>query len=63
VPANGWLNRLALAWTVIVATLLWSAVQARWVWTRQLYYAPPPTLAGGTDGAPQPDPEKPASRG
>ncbi|TFV64995.1 UNVERIFIED_ORG: hypothetical protein E4P37_11555 [Bacillus sp. AZ43] len=55
VPEDGWLDRLALAWTVIAATLLWGAVQARWVWTRQLYYVPPP--------AAQPDPEKPASRG
>ena len=41
-PADGWLDRLALAWAVVVGALLWSAVQARWVWTRQLYYVPPP---------------------
>jgi hypothetical protein len=60
-PADGWINRLALAWTVVVGALLWSAVHARWVWTRQLYYVPPPAPP-----APQiarPDPEKPASRG
>ncbi len=42
VPEDGWLDRLTLAWTVIAAALLWSAVQVRWVWTRQLYYVPPP---------------------
>ena len=42
IPEDGWLDRLTLAWTVIAAALLWSAVQARWVWTRQLYYVPPP---------------------
>jgi len=30
------------AWAVIVGALLWSAVQLRWVWTRKLYYVPPP---------------------
>ena len=42
IPEDGWLDRLTLAWTVIAAALLWSGVQARWVWTRQLYYVPPP---------------------
>ena len=41
-PPDGWLDRLALAWAVIAGALLWSAVQARWVWTRQLYYVTPP---------------------
>jgi hypothetical protein len=41
-PEDGWLDRLTLAWAVIVGALLWSAVQLRWVWTRQLYYVPPP---------------------
>jgi hypothetical protein len=41
-PEDGWLNRLTLAWTVIVGALLWSGVQLRWVWTRQIYYVPPP---------------------
>lgn len=59
IPADGWLDRRTMAWTVIVATLLWGAVQARWVWTRQLYYVPPPA----PPRVPQPDPEKPASRG
>ena len=31
-----------LAWTVISGALLWSGVQLRWVWTRKLYYVPPP---------------------
>jgi hypothetical protein len=42
-PEDGWLDRLTLAWTVIAGALLWSAVQLRWVWTRQLYYVPPPS--------------------
>ena len=41
-PEHGWLDRLTLAWTVVVGALLWSGVQLRWVWTRQLYYVPPP---------------------
>ena len=41
-PEEGWLDRLTLAWTVIVGALLWSAVQLRWVWTRPLYYVTPP---------------------
>src|SRR3712207_7041680 len=49
--SDGWLDRLALAWTVIAATLLWSGVQARWVWTRQLAYVSPTAPAGGTPAA------------
>ena len=41
-PGEGWLDRLTLAWAVIVGALLWSGVQLRWVWTRQLYYVQPP---------------------
>jgi hypothetical protein len=41
-PEDGWLDRLTLAWSVVVGALLWSAVQLRWVWTRKLYYVPPP---------------------
>ena len=41
-PEDGWLDRLTLAWTVIAGALLWSGVQLRWVWTRKLYYVPPP---------------------
>ena len=66
IPADGWLDRLALAWTVIVGALLWSAVQARWVWTRQLYYVTPPPpvprASVGAPGRPSQDPEKPAPR-
>jgi ATP synthase protein I len=61
IPEDGWLDRLALAWTVIAAALLWGAVQARWVWTRQLYYVTPTTPAPPPQVGPQ-DPEKPASR-
>jgi hypothetical protein len=41
-PEDGWLDRLTLAWAVVVGALLWSGVQLRWVWTRQIYYASPP---------------------
>ena len=60
-PEDGWLDRRTLAWTVVVGALLWSGIQLRWVWTRQLYYVPPPPAPGPT--APAPDPGKPASRG
>lgn len=63
IPEDGWLDRLALAWTVIVGALLWSAVQLRWVWTLQLYYVPPPAPPGAPRQGAAPDPEKPASRG
>jgi hypothetical protein len=53
-PEDGWLDRLTLAWAVVAGALLWSAVQLRWVWTRQLYYVPPP--------APR-DQESPEQRG
>ena len=57
-PEDGWLDRRTLAWSVVAGALLWSGVQLRWVWTRQLYYVPPPappTSASGTD------PERPQS--
>jgi hypothetical protein len=41
-PEDGWLDRRTLAWTVVAGALMWSAVQLRWVWTRQLYYVQPP---------------------
>jgi hypothetical protein len=41
-PEDGWLDRLTMAWTVVAGALLWSGIQLRWVWTRQLYYVPPP---------------------
>jgi hypothetical protein len=67
IPPDGGLDRLTLAWTVIGATLLWGAVQMRWVWTRQLYYVPPPAAPPAPqslhDRVPVSDPEKPASRG
>ncbi|MBN1093676.1 hypothetical protein JKP75_14585 [Blastococcus sp. TML/M2B] len=66
-PEDGWLDRPVLAWTVIAGALLWSGVQMRWVWTRQVFYVAPPaapaaTRAGGPDGA-APDPARPASDG
>jgi hypothetical protein len=41
-PEDGRLDRRTLAWAVIGGALLWSGVQLRWVWTRQLYYVSPP---------------------
>jgi len=61
-PEHGWLNRLTLAWTVVIGALLWSGVQLRWVWTRQLYYVPPPAPPGSRP-VPDPDPEMPATHG
>ena len=66
-PEDGWLHRRTLAWSVVVGALLWSAVQLRWVWTRQLYYVPPPAPPVAPDeggGAPpRVLPENPATRG
>lgn len=57
-PADGWVDRRALAWSVVVGALVWSGVQLRWVWTRPLYYVTPPRPP-----APRADPEGPAARG
>ena len=65
-PEHGWLDRLTLAWTVVIGALLWSVVQLRWVWTRQLYYVPPPappSSSAASQAAPRPDPEIPATHG
>ena len=66
-PADGWIDRLALAWAVIAGALLWSGVQARWVWTRQLYYVPPPEPPGEpsalTAQVPLADPENSGPQG
>jgi hypothetical protein len=62
-PADGWIDRLAMAWTVVAGALLWSGVQARWVWTRQLYYVTPPEPPASSARPPQPDPESPTRRG
>ncbi len=60
-PAEGWVDRRTLAWTVVAGALLWSVVQQRWVWTRRLYYVPPPApplvqppAPPSTGGAPPP---------
>ncbi len=47
-PEDGWLDRRTLAWTVVAGALLWSGLQARWVWTRQIYYVDPPAPPAGT---------------
>ena len=52
-PEDGWLDRRTLAWAVVAGALLWSAVQLRWVWTRQLYYVSPPTPPTVTAPAPR----------
>ena len=68
-PEHGWLTRLTLAWTVVIGALLWSGVQLRWVWTRQLYSvrppAPPPlpSPAPPAGRPPSPPTESPAARG
>ena len=62
VPEDGWPDRLALAWTVIAATILWGVVQARWVATRQQFYVPPPPPPGPADH-PVEDPESRSPRG
>jgi hypothetical protein len=65
-PEHGWLDRRTLAWTVVAGALLWSGVQLRWVWTRKIYYVPPPeppTAAGTPAGGPGPHRENPATRG
>jgi hypothetical protein len=59
-PEDGWLDRRTLAWTVVVGALLWSGVQLRWVWTRQIYYVPPPSPPSPTSPA---DPGRAAERG
>jgi hypothetical protein len=58
-PEDGWLDRLTLAWSVVVGALLWSVVQLRWVWTRQLYYVPPPASQAPST----PDREMPTTHG
>jgi hypothetical protein len=63
-PDDGWLDVRTLAFTVVAGALLWSGIQLRWVWTRQLYYVPPPappTAQGGQ--APAADSDRPATRG
>jgi len=63
-PAHGWLDRRTLAFAVVAGALLWSGVQLRWVWTRKLYYVPPPAPPAATPPAPPAiAPEKPATRG
>ncbi len=54
-PEDGWLDRLTMAWAVIVGALLWSGVQLRWVWTRPLYYVTPPAPPGQATVPPPPD--------
>lgn len=58
-PEQGWLDRRTLAFAVVAGALLWSGVQLRWVWTRQLYYVPPPA----PPAVPPPDQKSPAQRG
>ncbi|MEX5716771.1 hypothetical protein [Geodermatophilus maliterrae] len=60
-PEDGWLDRLTMAWSVIVGALLWSGVQLRWVWTRPLYYVTPPAPPGQATAPPAP--ERPTTRG
>ena len=61
-PEEGWLDRRTLAFAVVAGALLWSGVQLRWVWTRQLYYVPPPAPPTVPPPAP-PDQKSPVQRG
>jgi hypothetical protein len=61
-PEDGWLDRRTLAFAVVAGALLWSGVQLRWVWTRQLYYVSPPTPPTVTPPAPR-DRESPGQPG
>jgi hypothetical protein len=69
-PEDGWVDLRVLGWTVVAGALLWSVVQARWVWARPLYYVtpptPPPPPGKGRSAPAQPpavDPETPTTRG
>jgi len=65
-PDDGWLDRRTIAWAVVVGALLWSGVQLRWVWTRKLFYVPPPAPPNPDGGPRDPsstDPRSPATRG
>jgi hypothetical protein len=71
-PDHGWLDRRTLAFTVVAGALMWSGVQLRWVWTRKLFYVPPPappsarsqeSPAVAPPGGPARPPERPASHG
>jgi len=65
-PEEGWLDRRTLAFAVVAGALLWSGVQLRWVWTRQLYYVPPPAPPTVPPPAPPttpPDQKSPVQRG
>jgi hypothetical protein len=61
-PEEGWLDRRTLAFAVVAGALLWSGIQLRWVWTRQLYYVPPPAPPTVPPPAP-PDQKSPVQRG
>jgi hypothetical protein len=63
-PEDGWLDRRTMALTVVAGALLWSVIQLRWVWTRQLYYVPPPAPPSPRDEtASAVDPAGPAAHG
>jgi hypothetical protein len=62
-PEEGWLDRRTLAFTVVAGALLWSVIQLRWVWTRQLYYVPPPTPPVVEERSSHVDPEGPLRGG
>lgn len=51
-PADGWLDRRAAAWSIVAGALVWTGVHVRWVLTRQLFYVTPPAPR-----APRTDPE------
>ena len=61
-PEDGLLDRRTLAFAVVAGALLWSGIQLRWVWTRQLYYIPPPAPPAVPPPVP-PDQKSPVQRG
>jgi hypothetical protein len=58
-PEDGWLDTRTMAWAVVVGALLWSGVQLRWVWTRQLFYVPPPAPPAPSSPAAPSSPQPP----
>jgi hypothetical protein len=62
-PEDGWLDRRTMAFAVVAGALLWSAVQLRWVWTRKLFYVPPPAPPSYSSEAQVTGAERPPFRG
>jgi hypothetical protein len=59
-PEDGWVDRRVLGWAVIAGALLWSVVQARWVWVKPRYYVTPPEPPAPGGGPAQGGPTAPS---